>query len=285
MGKQTWPPIGSIVTSVPAWCLLLLQFGNLWGLFFLLTAAPKFVNEILGFELGGTGVLASLPYLARWLSSIGWAVLGRRMHDSCGWRLVNLRKFFCVFCKKFTRWRRVLKKCLNVCICFFYHAPAHLLPGLCFIAVPYVSQTPYVCIAIMALSQALNGAAPQSTFATFHDIAPNYAVTMVSIINTIGSASGLIAPLMVAYATAERNTIVEWQTVFLVGAIGYIGPAVLFCIAGSASVQRWDSETPEASIVKGVSVVSGKHVATAQCDQSGRSGPVQGVMYGPMYAM
>lgn len=95
---QSWPPIWSIVTSVPAWCLLLLQFGNLWGMFFLLTAAPRFVNEILGFQLAGTGVMASMPYLARWLASIGWAVIGKRMHQNSGWSLLNLRKFFCVFC-------------------------------------------------------------------------------------------------------------------------------------------------------------------------------------------
>lgn len=160
---------------------------------------------------------------------------------------------------------------------------AHILPGLCFIAVPYISQTPFVCIAIMTLSQALNGAAPQSTFATFHDIAPNYAVTMVSIINTVGSLSGLIAPLIVAYETSEQNTIAEWRSVFVVGAIGYIGPALLFFVAGSASVQPWDSDRPEASIVKNVCIKSGKHVANTTFDE--KSNAVRGVMYGPMYVM
>lgn len=273
------------MTSWPAWCLLLLQFGNLWGLFFLLTAAPKFVSEILGFQLTGTGVLASAPYLARWLASFAWAWLGRRVLAQSDWSLVNVRRFFSVFCENIIV--KSFAQDVILIVNLLLRSLAHILPGLCFIAVPYAaSWSPFACIAILALSQAFNGAAPQSTFATFHDIAPNYAVTMVSIINTCGSMSALISPLVVAYRTAaEGNTIEAWRGVFFVGAAVYILPALLFCVAGSASVQRWDSCKPETdrSIVKGVEAAEGKHVAATTAGE--KKGRVQGTMYGPLYGM
>lgn len=36
----------SMVGSVPFWALLVLHYGNVWGNFFLLTGAPKFMNEV-----------------------------------------------------------------------------------------------------------------------------------------------------------------------------------------------------------------------------------------------
>ncbi|KFB47840.1 hypothetical protein ZHAS_00015886 [Anopheles sinensis] len=40
------PPIASLATSLPFLALLVLHFGNLWGLYFLITAAPKFMSEV-----------------------------------------------------------------------------------------------------------------------------------------------------------------------------------------------------------------------------------------------
>lgn len=56
-------PIFSILTSVPFLALLVLHFGNLFGLYFLITATPRFMTEVLKFKLSHTGFLSSLPYL------------------------------------------------------------------------------------------------------------------------------------------------------------------------------------------------------------------------------
>lgn len=96
---QTWPPLRSIVRSPPCWALLLLQFGSDWGLYFVLTGVPKFLNEVLGFQIGSTGMLACLPYLSRWLMSFVFGLLS----DVCisrGWLSVtNFRKLATVFCR------------------------------------------------------------------------------------------------------------------------------------------------------------------------------------------
>lgn len=40
------PPFLKLTTSLPFISLLILHYGNLWGLYFLLTAAPKFMSEV-----------------------------------------------------------------------------------------------------------------------------------------------------------------------------------------------------------------------------------------------
>uniref|UniRef100_A0A182K207 Major facilitator superfamily (MFS) profile domain-containing protein n=1 Tax=Anopheles christyi TaxID=43041 RepID=A0A182K207_9DIPT len=70
------PPIASLATSPPFLALLVLHFGNLWGLYFLITAAPKFMSEVLGFKLAKAGFLAALPYLARSIAAFLFGTVG-----------------------------------------------------------------------------------------------------------------------------------------------------------------------------------------------------------------
>lgn len=41
------PPYFSIMTSIPCWSLILLHYGNMWGIYLVLTGAPKFMNEVI----------------------------------------------------------------------------------------------------------------------------------------------------------------------------------------------------------------------------------------------
>lgn len=97
-GKKT-VPLWSLAKSVPFWSLLFLHYGSLWGMYFLLTAAPKFMNEVLGFNLTKSGFLAALPYLARMVcafifGSIGDSILRRGILS-----VTKIRKIFCVVCE------------------------------------------------------------------------------------------------------------------------------------------------------------------------------------------
>lgn len=96
---QSWPPMRQLLTSAPLWSLILMQFGNLWGFFFIVTGAPKFINEVYGFAIASTGLLASLPYVVRSLASIGFAVLADRMHTAGVLSRLNIRRIFSVLCQ------------------------------------------------------------------------------------------------------------------------------------------------------------------------------------------
>ena len=72
------PPFRKILTSFPFLAMVVLHYGSNWGLYFVMTAAPKFVSSALGFNLTSTGTLSSLPYLARMIFSIVFGAIGDR---------------------------------------------------------------------------------------------------------------------------------------------------------------------------------------------------------------
>lgn len=92
------PPYFKIFTSIPFIALIILHYGNLWGLFFLLTIAPDFMNKALGFDMKNSGLYSSLPHLARFLMGFVFGWIG----DCLRRRSTNptfIRKSFCIFCE------------------------------------------------------------------------------------------------------------------------------------------------------------------------------------------
>lgn len=124
------PPIACILKSPPFWALFFLHFGHLWSFYFFLVAAPKYLNEVnftvlffsfksqnrisllllhikkllifeqvLKFDLTKSGLLASAPYLSRFICGFLFGMLSDFLikHDILS--VTSIRKFFSVFCK------------------------------------------------------------------------------------------------------------------------------------------------------------------------------------------
>lgn len=89
-----------MLTSVPFWALLFLHYGHIWGMYFLLTAAPKFMNEVLGFNLASAGFIASVPYLVRLFTGPLFGVLGDFIKSRQLISTVMVRKGFTLFCNE-----------------------------------------------------------------------------------------------------------------------------------------------------------------------------------------
>lgn len=212
--QKLLPPVTKMLTSVPFLALLVLHFGNLWGLYFLLTAAPKFMSEVLGFKLAKAGFLAALPYLARALAAFGFGSIGDCLRKKSFFSVTAIRKSFCLF--------------------------SHIIPGLFLIGLIYVGFDPYVCVAIITFSLGFNGASTMTNLQNSQDLAPNFAGTLYGVINFVGTTSGFISPMLVAHFTAVQSTMDEWQYVFMIGAAAYIVPGLVFVLFGSGVVQEWN---------------------------------------------
>ncbi|KAH8389345.1 hypothetical protein KR215_005604, partial [Drosophila sulfurigaster] len=212
--KPKWPPYRQLVVSMPFWALTMLHYGSMWGLFFLLTATPKFLSEVLGFELSSAGFLSSLPHIARLLAAFGFGSIADWIRRKGWWTITFTRKIFCV--------------------------PSHIMPGIMLVILAFFGREPYVCVAIMTISLGFNGAATSSNLANSQDLAPNFAGTMYGIINCLGTTPGFFSPLIVAAFTSESNTIDDWFWIFIIGAAAYILPAIFFWIFGSGKIQKWN---------------------------------------------
>lgn len=194
------PPFLSLMTSLPFIALALLHYGNLWGLYFLITAAPKFMSEVLGFNLAQAGILASLPYLARLFSGFIFGQIGDSVRSKGLMSATQIRKSFCLFCKYWP-----LAKCTTFLFTYLlFCSTAHIIPGLCLIGLSFVGYHPYWCVTIITVSLGFNGASTVTNLQNSQDLAPNFAGTLYGLINFFGTTTGFITPVVVGYFTAER---------------------------------------------------------------------------------
>ncbi|XP_067005496.1 putative inorganic phosphate cotransporter isoform X2 [Anabrus simplex] len=212
-------PILRIMTSLPFLALLLCHYGNLWGLFFLLTLAPKFMSDILDFDLKKSGGLSSLPYLARVGFGFVFSAVGDYMVKNETFSRTTIRKIFVVF--------------------------SHLASGALMFLIGYMDEYLWLTVLMMTLSLGMNGAATVSNLTNHHDLAPNFAGSLYGIMNGIGVTSGFIAPMISGRILEKNNGLYEWRILFIIGALFYIITGVIFIIFGSGNIQSWN--TPKAT--------------------------------------
>lgn len=99
---KRFPPIGSVFTSIPFLALLILHYGSLWGLYFLMNAAPMFMTQALHFNLAKAGIASAAPPLARLLAGFAFGAIGDYLRRRNVFKVTTIRKSFCLFCKPYT---------------------------------------------------------------------------------------------------------------------------------------------------------------------------------------
>ncbi|XP_013180216.1 PREDICTED: uncharacterized transporter slc-17.2-like [Papilio xuthus] len=208
------PPFKSIVTSFPFLAMTVLHYGNLWGLYFIMTVGPKFVSSVLGFELSAAGIISALPYLARLFSATIFGAVGDCILSKKLMTTTAIRKFFCLF--------------------------SHILPGVLLILLVYTGCSTALSVTMITMSMGFNGAATLTNLQNHQDLAPNFAGTLYGIANFVGSTAGFFTPMITAYFTRSGNSFDQWRPVFFVGASVYIISAVFFIAFGTGNIQPWN---------------------------------------------
>lgn len=96
---QAVPPYKKILTSFPVWAVHLAQWGNLWGLYALMSYGPKFMAENLGFDIKSSAFLAALPYVFRIMFGAIFGFLGDWIRKNELLTVTQIRKVFTLPCK------------------------------------------------------------------------------------------------------------------------------------------------------------------------------------------
>ncbi|XP_017779301.1 PREDICTED: sialin [Nicrophorus vespilloides] len=246
--RKSIAPYKSMALSVPFWSLAVLHFGNLWGLYLLLTAGPKFMSEILGFDLGHSGLLAALPYLARMIFGFIFGLIGDQLRKSNKLSVTCIRKSFVLF--------------------------SHIVPGIFLLAETAIGCDAILSVTFITLALGFNGASTITNLQNSQDLAPNFAGTIYGIANCIGGTTGFITPMLTGYLTEEKNGLYEWHLIFWVGAAVYICCGLVFCLFGSGEVQQWnavvepqDPESEEKSTAtKATGIVNDAYIPHPEAD-------------------
>lgn len=215
-------PWAAILKSPACWALFVIHTCNNWGTYTFLTSIPKYMAEVLKFDIKSNGVLSSLPYLMFWLNiNISGALAD-------------------VLIRKNILTRTKTRKLFNVL--------GNLVPAIFVIGLAFMTcKLKYVAVGLLTVGVTFTGCCYGGGFMlTANDIAPAYAGIIFGISNTFATLPGIISPYIAGALTAEDPS--NWRYVFFICAAIYIIGMIVFLIIGTGEVQSWAIQTSAKSI-------------------------------------
>jgi len=206
-------PWMKVATSPPFWACAAAQFANNWGYYTLLTCLPKYMHDVLQFDMTQNGVLSGLPYVASWLLMIGGGQLADWLRMPHHLQTSTVRKLFCT--------------------------AGLLIPGALLIAVGFLGCNHILIVCAIILAVGSSGLAMSGFGANHLDLAPVYAGTLMGLANTLGTIPGFLGPQVVGILTYHQSTRAQWQKVFYIATAIYCFGAATFVVLGSGKLQDW----------------------------------------------
>ncbi|XP_044751573.1 vesicular glutamate transporter 1-like isoform X2 [Coccinella septempunctata] len=209
--KTVRHPWKSILTSVPVWAIIAANFSENWGFYTFLTQLPKYMKDILEFDIAHTGFMAALPYLVMSIMLL----LSGHIAD---WFLV----------KKILTVTQV-RKLFN---CGAFISQSIFLIGASFATTATMGM---ICLIFAA---GLGSFSLAGFSVNYLDIAPQHASVLMGIGNTIGSIPGIVSPILSGYVvtTPTRG---EWQVVFFTSAGIYLTGCIIYGLFATGELQPW----------------------------------------------
>lgn len=206
-----------IFSSWPVWALIVGQIGHDWSLFTIQTDLPKYMKSVLKFSTAQNGFLSSLPFMMMWLTAMfsGW-----------GSDFLIKRKIMTVsFVRK------------------LFTSIASFGPGLGVLAASYAGCDRVLVMTLFTIGMALMGFFYPSLKVNALDLSPNYAGTMMALVNGIGAISGIITPTLIGFLI-PNSTLLEWRKVFWLSGVIVVITNFIFILKGSADVQPFNDIQP-----------------------------------------
>ncbi|XP_047484173.1 sialin-like [Penaeus chinensis] len=209
-------PWKAVVTSPPMWSSAVMAFGGSFGFYTLLTEMPTYLANIQHFDVKSNGLLSGLPYACMLCTSLAWGVVVDRL---------------------------LAAKCLSLkAVRRISTAIAYYVAALALIAMCFVDCNSSVAMVVLCISVGISGCGYSGSCLTEQDIAPNLAGTLTGITNTLGSATGFLAPAVAGAITMNNNkSIHAWREVFLMSAGTLTIATSLYMVLMSVEVQPWNN--------------------------------------------
>lgn len=176
-------PYRRILTSIPFLSLCILNFGSGWGIFFVISAAPNYIANALGFNIASTGLLSALTYLAKSTFAFMFGSIGD---------FLLIRKL-------------VTMPVLRKSAVFI----SHVLPGCALMSMAYPGMPPAYYISVITLVMAMNGSVTLTSAVNGHDLTRNFAGTVNGIVFAMMTVAGIITPYITAFFTKADEVFIE----------------------------------------------------------------------------
>ncbi|XP_053607833.1 putative inorganic phosphate cotransporter [Plodia interpunctella] len=206
-------PWKALLRSVPLWALIVAAIGHDWGYFTMVTDLPKYMTDVLKFDIKSTGTLSALPYVAMWFASFVFGLL-------------------CDFCVK--RGYHSIASARKI-----YTTIAATGPGICIILASYSGCDTTLAVIWFIFAMTLMGAYYSGMKINPLDITPNYTGTTTALVNGIAAISGIISPYLIGLLTPQ-STLEQWRVAFWVCLGILVFTNIVYVLFSKAEQQWWD---------------------------------------------
>ena len=226
---EKMPPIPwrQMIKSGPLWATLFGHVSFNWGFYVLFTCLPKYLKEVLGFDMKHNAIYSALPYLIMWISINFATQTADYLIISETWSKTTVRKVF----QALSEYPPAV---LLALIPFFGCDGYAVITLVCLCCMFKVSRNSKVNLSINI--QACMFAAVNVNHA---DLAPAYTGLLFGITNMAANVPGFLAPEMVGAFTVDESTIATWRPVWYVSALIYLIGATFYVIFASGELQPW----------------------------------------------
>ncbi|XP_045138963.1 sialin-like isoform X2 [Portunus trituberculatus] len=212
-------PWRHIATSPPFWAIMASSFCYNYSFYTLLTELPTYFNKILHFDMSTNGLSSALPYIVQCLASVSWGMFVDILQKRNVLSVKTVRR-------------------LSTSLALYSSA-------VCLIGMMWVNCDPTVAMVVMCLAVGLIGPIGSGSPVSEQDIAPNLAGTLKGLTNTLGSATGFVAPAVTGAITKGNHTVSAWNTVFVIAAIFNVIFCTIYVIFVTDKVQPWNDSEPK----------------------------------------
>lgn len=244
------PPVPwkAIITSAPMLALICAQIGHDWGFFIMVTDLPKYMSDVLNFPIKENGLFSALPYAVMWIVSITTGFLGdwmitknimgitmsRKVFTTIGKYILITHKFgnnsflFSFLLDEFHKQSLSLIIQIHLFV-ITLHSNSHFLlisiaaigPAVFTVLASYAGCSKTNSVVLFTIAMGLMGTFYPGMKVNPLDLSPNYAGTLMAIVNGIGAITGILAPYIVGVLTP--NVSIEVPNFFKVAYFVFTG--------------------------------------------------------------
>ncbi|XP_055837298.1 putative inorganic phosphate cotransporter [Episyrphus balteatus] len=214
----------NILTSMPFYCLIVVQCANSWAYDIILTQLPTYIKGVLQTDIKKNAIFSSLPF---------WVMLGL--------------SYFFVFISEVLR----RTKCMSMSVSRrFFNSLGNWIPAIGLISLGYMGKENETLVIVLLMIIVGMMAATYLGFVLNHiDLSPNFAGTLMGIANCIAHLTSITAPLSVGFIVTDEKNPEQWRIVFFLTASFLFLGNLLFITFGKFETQYWN-EPPQPVIVK-----------------------------------
>lgn len=143
------------------------QIGHGIGYFTVVTDLPKYMSDVLKYNIKENGFYSSLPYVAMWISTMIFSVISDWCINKNFIGITNSRKL--------------------------YTTLAFSIPGAFLVAASFGGCNRTVAVTLFTVAMGFMGAYYSGMKVNALDLSPNFAGTLMGITNGIGALTGIVA--------------------------------------------------------------------------------------------